>query len=113
MSRLLVCIISLILFGVYWIAMKRCQLRQDLEEYYSAGQGSGIMAIDGDMDTGDLPPLNYFTLSEPDYFFYDPEVAGSYDKSSSNMKRFPGDTSTNIADIFGPDNYTRYYLDTV
>lgn len=50
-----------------------------------------------------IPPLNYFTLQEPPYFFYDAVVPQGFDK--------PGpEESSDIDAIFGPDNYFRYYL---
>jgi hypothetical protein len=50
-----------------------------------------------------LPPLNYFTLDEPDYFFYDPVIVKSFENGKP--------TTSKLQDgyLFGENNYLRYY----
>jgi hypothetical protein len=57
-------------------------------------------------DWPDLPPLNYFTLQEPAYFFYDPEVKGSYETEPPEPI---DDHRPDMNTVFGPNNYLRYY----
>lgn len=54
-----------------------------------------------------LPPANYFESPQSDesYFWYDPEVHGEYDQPQKKYSK----KYTDIQDIFGPDNYFRYY----
>lgn len=62
-------------------------------------------------------PLNYFTLNEPPYFFYDPDVSfdeTSFDKTS--FDEYPDrhnhyDHKQRLEDstLFGENNYLRYY----
>lgn len=68
----------------------------------------------------ELPPLNYFTLNEPPFFFYDPEVNEEYNKGSRNVysdipiySRDYKNAGTTIDDVFGPNNYFRYYVDSL
>ena len=51
-----------------------------------------------------LPPLNYFTLDEPPYFFYDPVIVKTYENGKPV-------TTTKLQDgsLFGEHNYLRYY----
>jgi hypothetical protein len=56
----------------------------------------------------ELEPLNRFTLDEPDYFFYDPYVPTNF--SNQKIKKHDKSPHTQIKDIFGKDNYLRYYL---
>lgn len=51
-------------------------------------------------------PLNYFTLQEPPYFFYDPDVP-IIDNDNKQIKDNPLYEST----LFGENNYLRYYPD--
>jgi hypothetical protein len=61
------------------------------------------------------PPLNYFTAdpySDELYYFYDPEVTGSY--YSHDGKRFDPDTYNDkshplMDTVFGEKSYVRYY----
>lgn len=84
------------------------------EEYHNFSSNDEVM------DTSDLPPLNYFTLQEPAYFFYDPKVYGEgnivFGEGHNNKKLqpspvYPSSYLTNVEDIFGQDNYLRYYAD--
>ena len=61
----------------------------------------------------DLPPLNYYTLDEPDYFFYDAYVDNYYGNDDVKFTDKPSKKYINkphMNNIFGPDNYLRYYL---
>ena len=51
-----------------------------------------------------LPPLNYFTLDEPPYFFYDPVIVKSYENGNRTTISKLQDGS-----LFGEKNYLRYY----
>jgi hypothetical protein len=53
-------------------------------------------------------PLNYFTLKEPKYFFYDPKI-GLNDEDNKPVHSYekPYDNT-----VFGEDNYLRYYPDS-
>jgi len=63
-------------------------------------------------------PLNYFTLDEPKYFFYDPNVAYDYEigKSNLNIHEQLGDEkevylkTLKDSQLFGLKNYLRYYI---
>ena len=69
-----------------------------IEQFHSSGY---------DPENDIIPPLNYYTLDEPDYFFYDPEVFGEYaQKQVARKKSDRPDMDT----VFGPYNYLRYYL---
>ena len=56
-----------------------------------------------------LPPLNWNELDEDEgkYFYYDPSIISEY----MGNKTTQTEKSTNINDIFGRNNYLRYYLD--
>lgn len=50
-------------------------------------------------------PLNYFTLQEPKYFFYDPDVA--FEDETIYQNKLKDST------LFGENNYLRYYVNNI
>ena len=88
-------------------------------EKYTHHRDNPLLVSDGNMDTKDLPALNYFTLPEPDYFFYDPEVYGDdhyifsegHSQNSAPSPVYPSSRATTVNDVFGKDNFLRFYSD--